>query len=602
MEDVDIRRGDSGRFLPPPVGPRAAWMLRAAEALATILAALCVPVRWGFVHTPASAAALFGLETALALFFSTRTVAAFFRYRHARLFFQERGGELAILGLTGLVLGFLWAAEGRMPNWGYVEAVLEIYLGMNVVLALARLERAVLRLRIRPLHVFVLSFAAIILTGAALLCLLPRATRAPGTLSFLDALFTATSATCVTGLAVVDTGSTFTRLGQTIVVVLIQSGGLGIMIFAAFVGLALGKGMGLREREMMKSSLNLEFAGDMGRVVLFILLATFGIEAAGALLIFGLGTGEGHPEGTVWFSIFNAVSAFCNAGFALDPDSYERQAANAPFLAVIMTLIFLGGLGFSVIRDFRALPGLLPRFARHSLVRWRLLPEGPPPRMSLHSRIALTVSILLVMAGAMGFLGLERGGVLHDAPFEQAALASLFQSVSARTCGFNSIPFGALATPTLLLVMVLMAIGGSPGSTGGGIKTTTFAILLLDVYRTFRGRRDVEVRGRRIPAGLVDRALVLAFVFAGIAGAGIFLLAVFEPRMPLQRVAFEAVSALATVGLSTGITPELSAPSKVLVILLMFIGRMGPMTLVWALGTETAKARYSYPEERLVIG
>ncbi|MCU0722182.1 MAG: hypothetical protein MUC63_00940, partial [Planctomycetes bacterium] len=552
--------------------------------------------------TGASAVAVAALEAALAAFFASRTVFGFFRWRHPRLFFQKRAGELAILGLSALALGLLWAAEGRVPGWDYASVVVEVYLGLNVLLALVRVERAVLRLRIRPIHVFVLSFAALVGFGAALLYFLPRATRNPGSLSFLDALFTATSASCVTGLTVVDTGTTFTRLGQTILVILIQSGGLGIMIFAAFVGLALGKGMGLREREIMKSSLNLEFAGDMGRLVLFILAATFGIEAVGALLIYSLGVGDACREGPVWFAVFNAVSAFCNAGFGLDPDSLERYAGNAPFLAVIASLIFFGGLGFVVIRDLRALPGWLPRPARAALVRWKLLPPGPPPRMSLHSWIVLVMSGFLVLAGAAGFAALEWDGTLRDSSLGQAILSSLFQSVSARTAGFNSVPVGALATPTLLCILFLMFVGGSPGSTGGGIKTSTFAILVLDVVRTFRGRADVEIRGRRIPPGVVQRAMVLAFVSVCLVVASVFTLSLLEPRIPLQKVAFEAVSALATVGLSTGITPELSAPSKVLVVLLMMIGRLGPMTLVWALGAEVAKARYSFPEERVVIG
>jgi trk system potassium uptake protein TrkH len=598
----DSQPRPSGRHAAPLAGPGLAWTLRAANVLAPALALGVVLAHHGFPLAGGAALAVSAAEAGLGAFFALRTIVGFFWWRRPRLFFRERAGELAVLGLCALALGLLLAAEGWMPNWESLGPVVEIYLGLNILLALLRAERAFLRLRVRPIHVFVLSFELLIGFGAVLLYFLPRATRNPGSLSFLDALFTATSASCVTGLAVVDTGTTYTRLGQAILAFLIQSGGLGIMIFAAFVGLALGKGMGLRERAIMKSSLNLEFAGDMGRLVLFILAATFGIEAAGALLIYSLGVGDACREGPAWFAVFHAVSAFCNAGFGLDPDSLEQYAGNAAFLAVIMALIVLGGLGFVVIRDLRALPGWLPRPARAALVRWRLLPPGRPPRPSLHSWIVLSVSGLLLAAGTAGFAALEWKGVLGDSSFGQALLSSLFQSVSARTAGFNSVPFGVLATPTLILIICLMFVGASPGSTGGGIKTSTFAILVLNVWRTFRGRADVEIRGRRIPSAVVERAMVLAFVSAGLVFTSIFILSVLEPRIPLEKLAFEVVSALATVGLSTGITPELSELSKAVLIVLMMVGRLGPMTLVWALGTEAAKANYAYPEERVVIG
>ena len=602
MADTRILRVDSGRFSvagPPPGTP---WKWRALAVLAPAVAALILPAKYGFHHSAAGAIAIAVLEALLGVYFSIRTVSAFVRTRNVRLFLKERGGELVLLGLLALATAFLWAAEGRSIGWAAFAAVLEVYLGLNVLLALVRAERAVLRLHIRPAQVFLLSYLAFILLGAVLLYFLPRATRSAGGLSFLDALFTATSATCVTGLTVVDTGETFTRLGQMILALLMQTGGLGVMIFGAFVALALGKGMGLRERELMRSSLNLEFVGDMGRLVLFILLSTVLIEAAGAAATLLLGVGAGHPEGPVWFAVFHAVSAFCNAGFALTPTNYEPYAGNAPFLFVQMALIVMGGLGFAVLRDLRSLPSLLPRRVRRALAARGFIPAGAPHRMSLHTWIVLVVSGSLVAIGFFAFLALEWRGTLEGFGPAGRTLNALFLSVSARTAGFNSVPMGALATPTLLLLMVLMFIGAAPSSTGGGIKTSTFAIVVLDVVRTFRGRADVEIRGRRIPPGLVDRAMVLALVSAGLVIVCIFLLTVLEPGIPIQKLAFEIVSAFGTVGLSTGITAELSPAGKIVIMILMFVGRLGPMTLVWAMGTETAKARYHYPTEGVNIG
>ncbi len=594
---------DPDRSAGPGPGGRYAWAARAAAMAWPVLGALVLPAKYGFDHADPAGALLTLVEILLALGFGLRTLKDYLARRDARVFLRDRAGEAVSLALLLTALLFLWIAEGWTLGWRHFVFAVEIFLALNVLLALVRLERVLLNLSIRPVRIFVLSFAGLILAGTAFLYFLPRATHDPGGLSLVDSLFTATSATCVTGLIVVDTGTAFTRLGQSILIILIQLGGLGIMTFAAFIGLAMGKGLGLRERAVMKRSLNLEFIGDMGRLVLFILLVTFGLEAAGAVASLLIGVGAEHPEGPVWFAVFHAVSAFCNAGFCLNADSYEPYAGGWAFLSVQMALIVLGGLGFAVLRDVQSLKALVPAPLRRLPVLRTFFPPGASPRLSVHTRIVLVSSAVLLLAGAAAFFLLERDGLLAGRGGSDALLASLFQSVTARTAGFNTVAVGALATPTLLVLMFLMFIGASPGSTGGGIKTTTFSVMVLEVGRMFRGRRDVELRGRRIPREVLRRAMGLAFIATTLVGSFTLVLGILEPGFDLRQILFEVVSAFGTVGLSTGITPDLSTGGKLLVTAAMFVGRLGPITLVWAMQTERSLTRlYTYPEGRVMIG
>jgi trk system potassium uptake protein TrkH len=426
-----------------------------------------------------------------------------------------------------------------------------------------------------PERLISFGFLLLILLGTGLL-LLPASTVEG--ISLLDALFTSTSASCVTGLAVLDTGTRFTRFGQGVILLLIQLGGLGIMTLSiAFLYLVAGR-VSLFNREVLEDSLSLGPVRGLLPLLVQVLRITLVIEGLGALLLTARFLQQMPPGEALFSGIFHAVSAFCNAGFALSPDSLFPWRNDLLVNTVVMALITAGGLGFLVLSEVHGW--------------WR---GGRRTALSLGSRVVLYTSGLLVVLGALAFLALEWGHSLrveHWTHVPQVMLHSLFQSVSCRTAGFNTVPLDALSAPTYLVLILLMAIGASPASSGGGIKTTTFVVLLAHLRSRFLDRRDTELGGRRIPEATVSRAVTIVIFSVLVIAAGTLLLLVSESRgmssaeesRLFLQVIFEAVSAFATVGLSTGLTPDLTPVGKLLVIVLMFIGRIGPLALALALG------------------
>jgi trk system potassium uptake protein TrkH len=440
------------------------------------------------------------------------------------------------------------------------------------------------KLNMRPAQLMLVSFFMTICVGAVLLTL-PLSTRGPLRTSLLDAFFTATSAVCVTGLVVKDTATHYTLFGQTVILALIQLGGLGIMTFSVFLALMGGRRMGMREQIMMQDVLDQDALSGAGRLIWFIIRMTLAVEAAGALALAVGWMGQG--KAVAWWSVpyhavFHSVSAFCNAGFSTFSDSLMRFSNHTWTNLVICALIATGGIGFAAVLDV----------AQSSRTRGRL-------RLRVHTRIVLSVSAMLILMGALGVFAFEplagTGGVKHS------ILIALFQSVSARTAGFNTCDIGRLANGSLFLIMLLMFIGASPGSTGGGIKTTTFAVLWAAMMNGFTQRTSVEVYKRTIPPETIIKAMaLLTFTLAILSSAAVALLAVEDK--PMRDVLFEAVSALATVGLSTGITPALTPAGKAIITALMFVGRLGPLTVAYALVRQRTHAQYAYAEERVMIG
>jgi len=435
------------------------------------------------------------------------------------------------------------------------------------------------------------SFAALIGIGSLLLWL--PWSHARGSVGFLDALFTATSAVCVTGLVVVDTGRDFTRFGQVVILLLIQAGGLGVMTFAALAFRVFGRRMSLTSQAAVQDSIfQRDAARDFRTAFGGILKLTFAIEFTGAVVLFSF-LRVTHSSGHALFSaVFHSISAFCNAGFSIYSDSLIGHRGARGAVVAIMGLIVLGGLGHTVLYE-------LWRNAQWALSRNR---EPRAMLFSLHARTVLWTSGLLIGAGAafmlvFGLTGGEKGA------FEKAFNA-LFQSVTARTAGFNTVDIGALPLASLFVLVLLMFIGGSPGSCAGGVKTTSLAIWLAQIRAGLRGQREVRLFSNRIPGDLVSRtALLLALALIwNLAGMG--LLMATEPAASgadMSRIVFEQISAFGTVGLSAGITPDLTVFGKLWIILTMFVGRLGPLTLaLWIIPQTHVNIRY--PKGVVMIG
>jgi len=435
----------------------------------------------------------------------------------------------------------------------------------------------------------------VILLGTALLAL--PAAHAGEPLSLLEALFTATSATCVTGLTVVDTGSRFTPFGQAVVLALFQVGGLGLMTFAVFAGVALGGRVAFTGRALIQDTMHHTPSVGVRRLVRHVVVFTLASEAVGALLLWLRLRDESVPGGALWSAVFHAVSAFCNAGFSLFPDSLVRYRGDVAINLVITGLVILGGLGFLASMELKEMLAARLRGRR-------------PHQATLHTRLVLAVSALLLLGGMLAYLLLEWDNVLAGLPPGERLLAAWFLSVTPRTAGFNTVDYGQMASQTLFLTIFLMFVGASPGSTGGGIKTTTFGVLVALVVARWRGRGRASVFHRTIPHAVMDRALLLAILAWALVSLAIGLLAVVETgdvpyldeRPRFVAMMFEAVSAFGTVGLSTGITPMLGTGSKLVLIALMFMGRVGPLTLVLAIRPRDQKGRFRYAEENVMVG
>ena len=438
-------------------------------------------------------------------------------------------------------------------------------------------------------RVLVLSFASFILFGALLL-MLPAATIG-SPLNFIDALFTATSATCVTGLIVVDTGSKFTFMGQTIILAMIQLGGLGIITFStAFLYLLEGR-LSLGNRELLFETLTQGPTPNIAGVLKTVFISTFIIEAVGSLfLIFRFMSHMPIPK-AIYFGIFYAISAFCNAGFALHADSLSGYRDDLIVNLTICTLIVLGGIGFIVIYE-------LPRLRKFTV-----------NKLSFHAKLVLFMTFFLVFTGALLFFALEYSNTLKDLSWESKISTSLFQSVTARTAGFNTVNLKNLSNPVLFVLILLMFIGASPASCGGGIKVTTFAILFAIIRARFQNQENINLFYKRIPSDAIAKTISITFFSLACVILCTMLLLITElagishneSRGLFLELLFEVTSAFATVGLSLGVTPGLSSVGRLLLTIMMFTGRLGPLTIAMTVGRKQ-KTRFKYAQANVLVG
>jgi len=458
-----------------------------------------------------------------------------------------------------------------------------LFLGMRA----SYLNRIFLLFPLSPALTVVTTFVLIIAVGTGLL-LLPVATVSGKTTKILDAVFTATSATCVTGLIVVDTGSHFSRFGQIIILLLIQIGGLGLMTFTSFFALLSGE-FGVRDRIILREIMRYENLSRIGYLILYILVLTFIFEALGAVLLYLQFLPEAFSSSQALYSaIFHSISAFCNAGFSLNADSFVSYRGNIGINFTMIALIISGGLGFLVIVNLL------------KMCYSRIKHKRKEPFL-LHTKLVLITTLVLLGVGTFLFYLGEMNGSLKNLPFGEKIMASFFQSVTARTAGFNTLKIGSLTTFASFLLMILMFIGASPGSTGGGIKTSTFATLIVTIKSMIQGKDEVEAFKRTIPRTYIYQAICVVTLALSWISISTLILS-FTENFSFLDVFFEVFSAFGTVGFSRGITAQLTNWGKIIIIITMLAGRIGPLTLALAIAGKKAVKLYEYPEEGVVIG
>lgn len=441
--------------------------------------------------------------------------------------------------------------------------------------------------KLTPYQILVLGFAGLILSGALLL-MLPIAAADGTGLSFIDALFTATSAVCVTGLIVVDTGTYFSLFGQLVIISLIQAGGLGIMAMSTLMAMLIGKKINLKQRLVMQEALNQFTIAGVVRLTQYIIKVTLLIEFIGGTILAIRWYQDLGLKG-IYFGYWHAISSFCNAGFDLLGSVNGKFSSATGYVddiavnVVISLLIILGGIGFTVIADV-----------------WT---NRRFDRLSLHSKVVLITTLVLIVFGAVVIFLLEYDNfnTLGKLSWQGKFLASYFQSVTTRTAGWNTVDLGKLTDATLFFMVILMFIGASPTSTGGGIKTSTTGVLAAAIWALIRGRQDAEMFERRIPQAIIYKAFSVMLISAVLVIFVTMMLSITENK-PFINLLFEATSAFGTVGLTTGITPTLTTPGKMWLIVTMFAGRVGPVTLALALALKNRKGNLQYPEGKLIIG
>ncbi len=485
-----------------------------------------------------------------------------------------------------------------------------IYLVLQVVIKLCRTGVNLAASGRNPTQALILSFVILIISGAGLL-MLPAANSSGQNLNFVDALFTSTSATCVTGLIVKDTGQDFTMMGQVVILTLIQLGGLGIVVFGAVLALLLGQAFSVRESVAMQDLLNTRTLSRIGNMIAFIFIGTVLIEAVGAVSLFGMWDDSPNWSGLhneVFCSIFHSISAFCNAGFSLFSNSFIRYDWNLQIYIVICPLIILGGLGFSVLYDLiNIIADRIKRLLKKCFIKQYRFSMAAPKRMQLQTKIVLLVSASLIILGALAIFFFEHYAGNTESEQKVGALGALFQSITARTAGFNTVNIEEMSASSKFVLILLMFIGGSPGSTAGGIKTVTLAVIIMTTIAALRKRPEVEMFNRSVRIVVVGRAITVTVLFIVVLFIATLALSVTESKngFDMMDILFEAGSALGTVGLSTGVTGPLTTltdAGKLIIITTMLIGRLGPLTLLAALTFNLKPARYSYPDESIIVG
>lgn len=505
-------------------------------------------------------------------------------------------GLLVLLFLIEIVVVIVNFETILLDSYVASRFVLEYGLFIYFFIRLTFLVRRIYTAYFNPALLFVSSFVLVALTGTFLL-MLPGATTQG--ISFIDALFTATSAVSVTGLIVVDTAAAFTTFGQSVILVLIQIGGLGMLTFTSFFAYFFKTGSTFSESLYMKDIMGNEQLGNVMRLTMEIVLFAIVVEIIGALFVFSSLNNLPLIESRGFFALFHSISAFCNAGFSLSSTNLMGDGLQFNYYLqwILMALIVFGGLGYGIARNFIV-------YTKKFIVN--LFAKGDKMFISrvitLNTKIVVYTTSILIAAGGLFFWFSEKGTILaeHDTFFGKFTTA-MFTSITPRTAGFNTFDFADMTVPGLLVIILLMWIGASPASTGGGIKTTTFALATLNVFSLAKGKENIEIGTRRVPKEAVQKAFAIMVISLIAIGVGILLILIFDPQFTLLQVAFEVFSAFSTVGLSIGITAGLSTSSKLVVIFLMLFGRIGVMNILIGILKHRKTTQYKYPKENILI-
>jgi trk system potassium uptake protein len=485
-------------------------------------------------------------------------------------------------------------------NFGhYSNLLIQIYFLIVIVAEISKSGSYIPRFKIHPSYLFMLTFLLLIFSGTILL-MLPEMTIQEGSMRFIDALFTSTTASSVTGIVVVDTATFFTIKGQIVLLFLIKLGGLNIIAFGTFVVLASRMGIGVKHHEVIEDFINKDSLVSAKGLLGKILIATLFIELFGALLLYFSWPDEmsfSHSVGDrIYYSIFHSISAFNSAGISIIPDGMYSSALSNSFMThwVVMVLFFLGALGFHAIYDLFSLKRLRERL------------KFPWKQVNFSTKIVLYFTLVLLLLGVVVFLLFESSNEMKDMSVFEKISHALFQSASTRSAGFNSLDIGRLTYPTLIIFLILMFIGGASGSTAGGIKTSTFALLYASTLATLKGRKDAVLFRRTISNNHLFRAYSVFVYFCLGVSLGIFLLTITEEdiieKYGVFQVIFEQFSAFCNVGLSMGITESLSSAGKVIIIVSMFIGRVGTLTIAYVLVKPSEDSKILYPKGETMVG
>ncbi len=579
-------------------------VLVGANALMAVLVVASLVLLFGFHEPLLPAWILFTVHVVLLCVFIAEKIIRLFNAVSKAEFWRSNWFEVPLLlGLAVAAFGsFYWFIPASAETGVIRHFAVGIYLVLQVVAKLCRTGVNLAASGKNPTRTLVASFLVLIISGAGLLMLPTASAQGKNSLSVVDALFTATSATCVTGLIVKDTGEDFSLIGQATILTLIQLGGLGIVVFGAVFALLLGQAS-VREEVAMQDLLSARTLSRIGNMIAFIFVGTIILETVGAIGLFGMWSGE--KQSTWFFSAFHSVSAFCNAGFSLRSDSFVAYNRSWQIYAVVCPLIILGGLGFGVLYDLvNVVTDRIKRFFKKWFNKQYRLSMEAPKRMRLQTKIVLSMSASLIVLGMLAILLFERYARADASVANTGVLDALFQSITARTAGFNTVDISAMSPSSRFIVILLMFIGGSPGSTAGGVKTVTLAVVIMTAVTALRRRQEVEMFQRSVKIVVVGRAITVTLLFAGVLLAATLALSITENSngFTMSDIAFEAASALGTVGLTTGVTPDLTTAGKLLIIAAMLIGRLGPLTLLAALTFNLRPAKYNYPGEAIIVG
>tara|TARA_B110000444_G_scaffold193375_1_gene183478 strand:+ start:2300 stop:4111 length:1812 start_codon:yes stop_codon:yes gene_type:complete len=567
---------------------------------------LCLFVyQYGFALEPHTKAWILLVVKASFVFYILKYISSIIYSYNPIRFMKESWIEFLFLCLIVINSFCGWLMEHSLLNFigswlnlhnleNFYTVFIQSYFFILVGIELGKASPKITAIRLTPPQLLISSFILLILTGTGLL-IMPEMTYSRNSISFFDAFFTSLSASCVTGLIVLDTATYFTQKGHIILMLLIQLGGLNIISFATLFAVFSRKGLGIKHQSIIHENLSSDSLFSSKGLVRKIFFFSLFMEIIGAILLYynwNQSPEFNQMKDPLFYSLFHSISAFNNAGFSLFSDGMNQYTLNSSYNIhlIIAGLIFIGGIGFPVISEI---------FDRKRILKWL---NSPRKSLKLSTKISFYTSLFLVALGACTFFVLEQENSLNGMSMKGQFVTSLFQSISARTAGFNTVDFSSIGIPMLIIFIFLMFIGASPGSTGGGIKTSTFTLIIYSAINTIRGNKKIEIGGRSISSDLLHKAFSIFLFSTGFIFISIFILSITDGGLGIMAITFETVSAFSTVGLTTGITTELSLAGKIVIMICMFVGRIGTLTLAFALSTKVKTNNYEYPKAHITVG